>query len=57
MDSSGKPFPLVGRGCVNSEIGFDAVYQISNPIAVTLSASLGILSTAAVNLKFGTSIW
>ncbi|OJJ50427.1 hypothetical protein ASPZODRAFT_59349 [Penicilliopsis zonata CBS 506.65] len=30
---------------------------ISNPIAVTLSASLGILSTAAVNEKYGTDIW
>lgn len=30
---------------------------ISNPIAVTLSASVGILSTAAVNLKYGTDIW
>ncbi|KAF5865547.1 hypothetical protein ETB97_003391 [Aspergillus alliaceus] len=28
-----------------------------NPIAVTLSASLGILSTSAVNVKYGTDIW
>lgn len=30
---------------------------IVNPIAVTISAALGILSTSAVNLKYGTDIW
>lgn len=30
---------------------------ISNPIAVTLSASLGILATSAINNKYGTDIW
>lgn len=30
---------------------------LSNPIAVTLSASLGILATAAINNKYGTDIW
>ncbi|RAH68344.1 nucleobase cation symporter-1 family protein [Aspergillus aculeatinus CBS 121060] len=30
---------------------------ISNPIATTLSASLGILATSAINNKYGTSIW
>ncbi|KAE8352500.1 permease for cytosine/purines, uracil, thiamine, allantoin-domain-containing protein [Aspergillus coremiiformis] len=30
---------------------------IVNPIAVTVSASLGILSTNAVNVKYGTDIW
>jgi len=29
----------------------------TNPIAVTLSASLGILSTAAINNKWGLQLW
>jgi NCS1 family nucleobase:cation symporter-1 len=31
--------------------------MITNPIAVTLSASLGILSTAAINNAWGLSLW
>ena len=30
---------------------------LSNPIAVTLSASLGILSTAAINNAWGLALW
>ncbi|KAJ5611579.1 hypothetical protein N7528_008684 [Penicillium herquei] len=30
---------------------------IVNPIAVTISATVGILATSAVNLKYGTDIW
>lgn len=30
---------------------------LTNPVAVTLSASLGILATAAINNKWGTALW
>lgn len=30
---------------------------LTNPIAVTLSASLGILATAAINNAWGTALW